>query len=341
MPEPLVTACMIVRDEEDNLPRCLASLKPLVDEIVIVDTGSTDATMDIARRFEARVYEEPWQDDFSLHRNQALEKATGRWVLVIDADEELVDTDVAETRERLEQDGLPNILMVSLRLHYPGDKKLAMVAPRMARRDAGIRYVFPVHEQLDVEDAPAALSNIVLDHHGYNDPEALIRKEQRNLRLAESMGEGGPHKPHCITRAAFSTEDWAKTVVNAREVLASDASAVLKTEACSLGAAAAFNAKDSDAMAEFVSAGIDVAPDSPDSRLVALLAAMARYLHTLRDGDSTSGGLMVRPTVFHHDAELVKQAYAVLGARTRRTDTSETDGPPTGPVPPNSQPDKE
>ena len=113
MGEPLVSACLIVKDEEESLARCLASLGPLVDEVVIIDTGSTDRTPEIARVCGARVFEEPWQDDFSLHRNQALEKATGRWLLVIDADEELFETDLGETRERLAADGLPDILMVS------------------------------------------------------------------------------------------------------------------------------------------------------------------------------------------------------------------------------------
>jgi len=79
---------------------------------VVVDTGSTDDTVRIARDLGASVYEDSWRDDFSFHRNQAIERAHGRWLLTIDADEELIDTDVAETRQRLEADGLPDILLV-------------------------------------------------------------------------------------------------------------------------------------------------------------------------------------------------------------------------------------
>ena len=74
----LLSACMIVKDEEENLPRCLTSMLDLADEFVIIDTGSTDRTVEIARSFGARVYHEPWQNDFSLHRNQSLERATGK-----------------------------------------------------------------------------------------------------------------------------------------------------------------------------------------------------------------------------------------------------------------------
>ena len=86
----ILTACMIVRNEEENIRRCLSSIVSLVDEIVVVDTGSTDNTVQIAESFGARVYHHPWQNDFSLHRNQALSYAQGQWVLIVDADEEIV-----------------------------------------------------------------------------------------------------------------------------------------------------------------------------------------------------------------------------------------------------------
>ena len=94
---PLVSACMIVRNEEAHLARCLQSIAGLVDDIVIVDTGSTDSTVEIARSFGAQVSFEGWCDDFSHHRNQSLDRASGKWLFVIDADEEVVETDFEET----------------------------------------------------------------------------------------------------------------------------------------------------------------------------------------------------------------------------------------------------
>jgi glycosyltransferase involved in cell wall biosynthesis len=84
-----ISLCMIVRDEEDNLARCLESVCGFVNEIIIVDTGSRDATPAIAKHYGAQICHLPWQDDFSQARNESLQQAIGEWVLVLDADEEL------------------------------------------------------------------------------------------------------------------------------------------------------------------------------------------------------------------------------------------------------------
>lgn len=83
-----ISACMIVRDEEKYLNDCLDSLDELVDEIIIVDTGSTDGTIDIAKKYTGRIYSHEWKDDFSYHRNQSIEYASSDWILIIDADEQ-------------------------------------------------------------------------------------------------------------------------------------------------------------------------------------------------------------------------------------------------------------
>ena len=73
-----ISACLIVKNEERLLPQCPGSIKDFVDEIVIVDTGSTDQTVEIARNYGARIYHHPWENDFSMHRNQSLSYATKR-----------------------------------------------------------------------------------------------------------------------------------------------------------------------------------------------------------------------------------------------------------------------
>jgi len=87
-PQPLMSAVMIIRNESRRLARCLASIRPIVEQICIVDTGSTDDSIDIARSFGAEVIESPWADDFSRHRNEAADMAVGKWLLIIDGDEE-------------------------------------------------------------------------------------------------------------------------------------------------------------------------------------------------------------------------------------------------------------
>src|SRR5512141_1205846 len=86
-----LSLCMIMRDEEEHLARCLRSVQGVVDEIVIVDTGSVDRSIEVAESFGARILNEEWKGDFSAPRNTGIDAATGDWILVLDADEELVD----------------------------------------------------------------------------------------------------------------------------------------------------------------------------------------------------------------------------------------------------------
>ena len=97
--KPNVSLCMIVKDEEDNLATCLASVKPIVDEIVIVDTGSIDRTKTIAEFFGAHVFDFKWNGDFSAARNFSLSKAKGRWILIMDADEVISSKDYGRFRK--------------------------------------------------------------------------------------------------------------------------------------------------------------------------------------------------------------------------------------------------
>ena len=100
-----VSLCMIVKDEEKNLARCLASLKPVVDEMIVVDTGSSDRSADIAAAFGARVFAYTWNGDFSAARNYSLSKAHGRWILVMDADEALSEWDYPLLQRMLQCSG--------------------------------------------------------------------------------------------------------------------------------------------------------------------------------------------------------------------------------------------
>ena len=102
---------------EKFLGKCLESIKAVADEIIIVDTGSNDGTVDIARKYTDKVFFHPWEDNFSKARNQALAYATGDWILIIDADEELVQEDIPNLMNALEDRGD--------RYHYgPGHKQI-------------------------------------------------------------------------------------------------------------------------------------------------------------------------------------------------------------------------
>ena len=207
----LLSACIIAKNEEADLPRCLGSLRGLVDEIVVHDTGSDDGTVEIAWSFGAIVVEEMWRYDFAYHRNVSIDATTAEWALIIDADEELVATDSEETRARLKAGGLPDVLLVRMGSAYPGGRLETLLQPRLLRRDSGLRYREPIGEFLDVGERQAALSNLTLHHHGSADVEVLRRKEERNLQIAESMART-PHALHCVAKAASALGMWAKAV---------------------------------------------------------------------------------------------------------------------------------
>ena len=100
--EPLLSLAMIVRDEASDLPRCLDSARGMVDEMVVVDTGSADATRDVAAAAGALVHDVPWRDDFAAARNASLDLCRGRWVLVLDADEVLAPSSAGLLRAWVE-----------------------------------------------------------------------------------------------------------------------------------------------------------------------------------------------------------------------------------------------
>ena len=99
-----LSVCLIARDEEENLPRALSSVAGSADEIIVVDTGSRDATVAIAQKAGARVFHFPWVDDFAAARNTALDQAKGKWILWLDADEELLPASRAALKKALEDE---------------------------------------------------------------------------------------------------------------------------------------------------------------------------------------------------------------------------------------------
>lgn len=314
---PLITACIIARDEEEFLPGCLESGKGFWDEIVLIDTGSVDRTIEIAKAYGASVYSLPWDDDFATSRNQAFEKARGIFCHCIDADERIVDTDLAETRYYLEHQNLPNILLVREVLLYPGGREIVVLAPRIVRRDSGIRYVFPVHEQLNVEDEEAMLSNIHIRHLGYASEHGLRKKEERNLRIAKKMDPAEPHALHCRARAAMALADWDEMFEASRALVEKNASPILTIEGCVLGGAAAYNLRRLDDLEYFAEIGRKIAPESPDIRYVELLASARKYIEALRRGDSATPGDFVRPWMFWHDLASMETLLEVLVGKRR------------------------
>lgn len=181
-----ISACMMVKNEEEMLPRCLESIKSLVDEIIIVDTGSTDKTVDIAQSYGASVYFHPWQNDFSLHRNQSISYAQGEWIFIIDADEELkfnnASTEVIrEWLRTMPSDS--NAAAIPLRDIQQGQVVMKFNTARFFRKGK-VKYEGSVHNQPQIHGVGYLCPHMFINHYGYDlSSEKMAKKEERTKGL--------------------------------------------------------------------------------------------------------------------------------------------------------------
>ena len=185
-----VSLVMIVRNEEHQLAECLRPVAQLFDEIIVVDTGSTDATKQIARQFTPKVIDFAWCDDFSAARNESLRHATGEWVFWLDADDRLSAENLAKLESllaRLDDSRCVYLMDTVCWTEYAADGTTLISHPRLFRRLDGLRWTGRVHEQLrfssGAEPLDAFASEVRIDHLGYQDRAAQQRKLQRNVRL--------------------------------------------------------------------------------------------------------------------------------------------------------------
>ena len=190
-----LSLCMIVRDEEEMLPRCLAAAKPAVDEIIIVDTGSKDRTIEIAREFGATVIEREWTGSFSDARNVSFEAATGDWIIYLDADEELVADDVKRLRALTGRVWREAFYLVET--SYTGEVgeggAITNNALRVFRNRPHYRFEGRLHEQIGQHlpsYAPGRIeqSSVRIDHYGYlGQVRDAKEKSRRNLELLKAQ----------------------------------------------------------------------------------------------------------------------------------------------------------
>jgi glycosyltransferase involved in cell wall biosynthesis len=166
---------LITHNEEANLGRTLESVRPLVGdgrgEIIIVDSGSTDRTVEIARSFDAKVFNEPWKG-FAAQKNSAIEKATGDWILSLDADEEVDPNSSSVISEVTSKEGAIRGYWIARKNHFLGrwikhggfwpDRKL-----RLFRRGCGRFEERAVHETVRLDGNSARLNDAALVHHSY------------------------------------------------------------------------------------------------------------------------------------------------------------------------------
>ena len=207
--EPFLSLCMIVKNEEGCLARCLMSAIPVVDEIVIVDTGSTDRTKEIAKTFGAKVYDFKWTDDFSEARNLSLSKASGDWILVLDADETISPLDYERLSKIVKNNSEhPKAYSITTRNYvkpiyitgwtcnngqytdeedgtgwYPSKKV------RLFTNDSSMRFEAPIHELIEPSLRRLGIKtkecSIPVHHYGQLDWDNYIAKGEKYYLLGK------------------------------------------------------------------------------------------------------------------------------------------------------------
>jgi tetratricopeptide (TPR) repeat protein len=193
LPQSSLSFCAIVKNESANLARCLNSVKPYVDEMIIVDTGSSDDTVAIAHQFGARVSHFEWCDDFAAARNYACSLASGEWILTLDADEEL-HTLKQNWTEPFNTPSAKNVLAFAVSLRSASASETEMQPIRLFRNDPAIQYRDRYHEHLTYEgqtlhsDHPQvqALEGVEIIHYGYAD-DIIVDKSIRRIPILEQI----------------------------------------------------------------------------------------------------------------------------------------------------------
>jgi GT2 family glycosyltransferase/lipopolysaccharide biosynthesis regulator YciM len=204
---PTLSVCMIARDEEANMARCLGSLKGLADEVIVVDTGSQDRTRDIARVLGAKVADFEWNEDFSAARNHALSLARGTWILVIDADEALAESDHDGIRRLIRKKADRRTAFRLTTRNYTDDAGIRgwvandgtyagqesgkgwypSIKVRLFPRNSAVKFVHPVHEMVEptLKNANFVVKDCIVPvhHYGRLDADKVISKGRTYFRL--------------------------------------------------------------------------------------------------------------------------------------------------------------
>jgi len=207
-----LSLCMIVKNEAATLPRCLKSVASIVDEMIIVDTGSTDDTIAICESFGARVISYQWDQHFANARNFGLQEALGDWILWIDADEELDQQAKTQIKEKI---SIVSADMILLPLyHYYGKQvpvntteKFISHQNRLFRNHIGIQFFNRIHEQAQHTDPNKTIAyeriDVPIHHYGYLQATTDDKqKGERNLQLLEASSKEEPKNPWILYHLA-------------------------------------------------------------------------------------------------------------------------------------------
>ena len=200
-----LSVCMIVKDGEKTLERAIRSVLPFADEVVVVDTGSSDRSVEIARALGAKVGHFRWRNDFAAARNASLQMATGTWIMWLDADDVVPSTEWPKLQELKFQEPDKAFMFILRNEGVAGEKCWQL---RMFPNRPGVEFVYPVHEQvtpsLQKLGIPVTTVNVEIVHTGYSSDEVVRAKKEKYLRYLLEYLETNPDDQLARYHVAFT-----------------------------------------------------------------------------------------------------------------------------------------
>ena len=209
---------LIVKNEEANLLSCLGSARELVNEIIVVDSGSTDRTKEVATMLGAKVFDFVWVDSFAAARNESLRHATGDWILWLDGDEYFAEENRAKLKMLFDRLGNENVAYSMKQRSLPdipGGTPTVVDQVRLFPNHPGIRWSYRVHEQilpaLRKAGHDVRFTDICIEHTGYVDPATRAKKSERNLRLLLMENAEKPDDPFTLFNLGWAYRELGRT----------------------------------------------------------------------------------------------------------------------------------
>ena len=217
--QPLLSLCMIVRDVEHTLEPCLVSIRPWVDELIVVDTGSVDQTPAIAERLGARVFHFPWCDDFAAARNVSLECARGQWLFWMDADDTIDEANGRKLRKLVDGGHREDIYGYVMRVHCPASASpedfTAVDHVKLFRNLPKLRFEGRIHEQIlpaiRRAGGDVGWTDIFVTHSGSDQsPDGRRKKYERDLRILHLDHQERPEHPFVLFNLGMTYADMGR-----------------------------------------------------------------------------------------------------------------------------------
>jgi GT2 family glycosyltransferase/Flp pilus assembly protein TadD/2-polyprenyl-3-methyl-5-hydroxy-6-metoxy-1,4-benzoquinol methylase len=311
---PTISLCMIARDEEAHIADCLTSVRPYVDEMIVVDTGSSDRTPEIAGSLGATVIRAQWQESFSAARNASLQHATGDWIFWMDADD-VLPPESGEQLRQCAQDAGDNVLGIVAQVHCPsglgeyGETVVDHV--KLFRNRPDLRFELRIHEQIlpSIRRAKGEIARApmrVIHAHYDRSPAGQKKKRERDGRLLELDLKENPDHPFVHFNAGMTAlhEDDAERAVHhlRRSIeLSAPAESHLR-KAYALLAAAHRALSQNDAAREACQQGLVLFPDDPE--LLFNLGLAHQAAGRLSEAEATFQRLLAGPSAVGYLASI-------------------------------------